>query len=67
MTENKESRIKVDDLAEPEKELTAEEAKSVKGGVFSELAGISSFKSADGSVKPGAQAPPDPVKFKPGV
>jgi hypothetical protein len=31
--ENKENRINVDDLPQGEKELTAEEAKEVKGGI----------------------------------
>ena len=34
MSDEKKSRIKVDDLEEQEKELTPEEAKDVKGGVF---------------------------------
>ena len=31
--EQKESKIKVEDLPQPEQELTAEEAKEIKGGV----------------------------------
>jgi hypothetical protein len=40
MSDEKKSRIKVDDLEQEEKELTSEESKDVKGGVF-----------ADGSVR----------------
>jgi len=34
MSDEKKSRIKVDDLEEQEKELTPEEAKDVKGGMM---------------------------------
>ncbi len=52
--ENKDqaSRIKVDDLPAAEKELTAEEAKNVKGGVAKVGLGVASqIKAGDGSVK----------------
>ena len=50
--ENKdqESRIKIDDLPEAEKELSAEEAKNVKGGFSFDK--IQFVKAGDGSVKP---------------
>ena len=50
--EKEESRIKVDDLPAVEQELTAEEAKNVKGGVAKVGLGVASqIKAGDGSVK----------------
>jgi hypothetical protein len=44
MTEKNESKIKVEELPEEEKELTAEEAKDVKGGLnFTKI----EYKSSD--------------------
>lgn len=47
MSEEKKSRIKVDDLDKEEKELTSEESKDVKGGAFAD----GSVRFADGSVR----------------
>ena len=59
------SRIKIDDLAQAEKELTAEEAKEVKGGII--IANTEGdvhvmSKPGDGSVQPqGYNTKGDPI------
>ena len=50
--EKKESKIKVEDLPEAEKELSAEEAKNVEGGFSLNFSKIENVKAGDGSVKP---------------
>ena len=51
MSDEKKSRIKVDDLDEQEKELTSEEAREVKGGAFGDgsVRGKSSTNIQDGT------------------
>lgn len=52
--ENKESKIKVEDLAQPEQELTDEEAKKVQGGAFTGGVRVATGDvNGDGSVKSG--------------
>ena len=46
--EKQESRIKVEDLPAVEKELSAEEAKNVKGGAWHELVILGDVAAADG-------------------
>jgi hypothetical protein len=50
--ETKESRINIEDLPQAEEELTAEDAKNVKGGFYQvELPPPAAVKASDGSVK----------------
>jgi hypothetical protein len=64
--EQKESRIKVDDIQQPDKELSPEEAKKVQGGIFDDpfffdtnavKAVDSSTQQGDGSVIPTSKTP----------
>jgi hypothetical protein len=63
--DKQESRIKIDDLPQAQKELTAEEAKEVKGGIIvanteGDIHVVS--KPGDGSVQPqGYNTKGDPV------
>ena len=63
--EKQESRIKVEDLPAAEKELSAEEAKNVKGGAWHELVILGDVAAADGSVKPEITSPRDPASGLP--
>jgi hypothetical protein len=64
--EKKETRIKLEDLPAEEKELSAEEAKDVKGGAWHELVILGDVAAADGSVKPQeVTAPRDPASGLP--
>lgn len=49
-SEEKKSRIKVDDLEQEEKELTSEESKDVKGGAFAD-GSVRFANMGDGSVR----------------
>ena len=64
--EKTENRIKVDDIPAPEKELSPEEAKKVKGGIFDDpfffdtnavKAVDGSAEQGDGSVRPASKTP----------
>jgi hypothetical protein len=50
MSDEKKSRIKVDDLEQEEKELTSEESKDVKGGAFAD-GSVRLADMGDGSVR----------------
>lgn len=61
--EKKETRVKVEDLPAEEREVSAEEAKDVKGGaVWHELVILGDVAAAVGSVKPQEEkSPRDPA------
>lgn len=50
--EQKESRIRIEDLPQAEEELTSEEARDVKGGSLNFEEIKVTAKAADGSVRP---------------